>query len=147
PVRVQQGSARVRQGSARVRQGLLGFDKSQPATEISWAEPAPVGRLGYSPPMRALLVVNPKATTTSERSRNVLVRALRTEMDIRFGETRRRGHAAELARQAVRDRLDVVVALGGDGTVNEAANGMRAATPRIAKGRARGAATAPPPAA
>jgi diacylglycerol kinase family enzyme len=80
--------------------------------------------------MRALLVVNPKATTTSERSRNVLVRALRTEMDIRFGETRRRGHAAELARQAVRDRLDVVVALGGDGTVNEVVNGMLTATPR-----------------
>jgi diacylglycerol kinase family enzyme len=81
--------------------------------------------------MRALLVVNPKATTTSERSRNVLVRALRTEMDIRFGETRRRGHAAELARQAVRDRLDVVVALGGDGTVNEVVNGLLTATPRV----------------
>ncbi|MBX6749525.1 MAG: diacylglycerol kinase family lipid kinase [Micromonosporaceae bacterium] len=81
--------------------------------------------------MRALLVVNPKATTTSERSRNVLVRALRTEMDIRFGDTRRRGHAAELARQAVRDRLDVVVALGGDGTVNEVINGLLTATPRV----------------
>jgi len=78
--------------------------------------------------MRALLVVNPKATTTSERSRNVLVRALRTEMDIRVGETRRRGHAAELARQAVRDGLDVVVALGGDGTVNEVVNGLLTAT-------------------
>jgi diacylglycerol kinase family enzyme len=78
--------------------------------------------------MRALLVVNPKATTTSERSRNVLVRALRTEMDIRVGETRRRGHAAELARQAVRDGLDVVVALGGDGTVNELVNGLFTAT-------------------
>lgn len=86
--------------------------------------------------MRALLVVNPKATTTSERSRNVLVRALRTEMDIRVGETRRRGHAAELARQAVRDRLDVVVALGGDGTVNEVVNGLLTATPRPALPRA-----------
>jgi len=80
--------------------------------------------------MRALLVVNPKATTTSERSRNVLVRALRTEMDIRVGETRRRGHAADLARQAVRDGLDVVVALGGDGTVNEVVNGLYTAAPR-----------------
>jgi diacylglycerol kinase family enzyme len=86
--------------------------------------------------MRALLVVNPKATTTSERARNVLVRALRTEMDIRVGETRRRGHAAELARQAVRDGLDAVVALGGDGTVNEAVNGMLSATPRGGNGGA-----------
>jgi Sphingosine kinase and enzymes related to eukaryotic diacylglycerol kinase len=95
--------------------------------------------------MRALLVVNPKATTTSERSRNVLVRALRTEMDIRFGETRRRGHAAELARQAVRDRLDVVVALGGDGTVNEVVNGLLTATPRVpsrSAARSAGSATA-----
>jgi diacylglycerol kinase family enzyme len=81
----------------------------------------------YSPPMRALLVVNPKATTTSERARDVLVRALRTEADIRIGETRRRGHAADLARQAVRDGLDVVVALGGDGTVNEVVNGLLSA--------------------
>jgi diacylglycerol kinase family enzyme len=76
--------------------------------------------------MRALLVVNPKATTTSERSRNVLMRALRTEMELRVGETRRRGHAAELARQAVRDKLDAIVVLGGDGTVNEVVNGMLA---------------------
>jgi diacylglycerol kinase family enzyme len=87
--------------------------------------------------MRALLVVNPKATTTSERARNVLVRALRTEMDIRVGETRRRGHAADLARQAVRDGLDAVVALGGDGTVNEVVNGLLTATARA--GAVRGA--------
>ncbi len=80
--------------------------------------------------MRALLVVNPKATTTSERARAVLVRALRSEMEVRLGETRRRGHGAELARQAARDGLDVVVALGGDGTVNEVVNGILTATPR-----------------
>ena len=77
--------------------------------------------------MRALLVVNPKATTTSERSRDVLVRALRTEIDLHVEVTRRRGHGAELARQAVAQGLDVVVALGGDGTVNEVVNGLLAA--------------------
>jgi diacylglycerol kinase family enzyme len=85
--------------------------------------------------MRALLVVNPKATTTSERARNVLVRALRTEMDIRVGETRRRGHAAELSRQAVRDGIDVVVALGGDGTVHEVVNGLLTAAPQVRTAR------------
>jgi diacylglycerol kinase family enzyme len=74
--------------------------------------------------MRALLVVNPKATTTSERARDVLVRALRTEVDLRVEVTRRRGHAADLARQAVSQRLDAVVALGGDGTINEVVNGL-----------------------
>ncbi|GAB3954355.1 hypothetical protein GCM10027614_61300 [Micromonospora vulcania] len=50
--------------------------------------------------MRAVLVVNPKATTTSERSRDVLVRALRSEVDLSVRYTRRRGHAMGLAREA-----------------------------------------------
>jgi diacylglycerol kinase family enzyme len=74
--------------------------------------------------MRALLVVNPKATTTSERSRDVLVRALRSEVDITVAYTRRRGHAAALARDAAAEGVEVVVTLGGDGTVNEAVNGL-----------------------
>ncbi len=69
-------------------------------------------------------MVNPKATTTSERSRDVLARALRSEIELEVEYTRRRGHAAELARQAVKDVLDVVVTLGGDGTVNEVVNGL-----------------------
>jgi diacylglycerol kinase family enzyme len=77
--------------------------------------------------MRALLVVNPKATTTSERSRDVLVRALRSEVDLTVAYTRRRGHAMELAREAATDDVDLVVTLGGDGTVNEAVNGLMAA--------------------
>jgi diacylglycerol kinase family enzyme len=75
-------------------------------------------------------VVNPKATTTSERSRDVLVRALRSEVDLRVEVTRRRGHAADLARQAVAQGLDVVVTLGGDGTVNEVVNGLLTAPPQ-----------------
>jgi diacylglycerol kinase family enzyme len=74
--------------------------------------------------MRALLVVNPKATTTSERSRDVLVRALRSEVDLTVAYTRRRGHAATLARDAAADGVDLLVTLGGDGTVNEVVNGL-----------------------
>jgi diacylglycerol kinase family enzyme len=77
--------------------------------------------------MRALLVVNPKATTTSERSRDVLVRALRSEVDLTVAYTRRRGHAADLAGEAAAEGVGLVVTLGGDGTVNEAANGLMAA--------------------
>jgi diacylglycerol kinase family enzyme len=74
--------------------------------------------------MRALLVVNPNATTTSERGRDLLVRALRSEVDLRVEYTMRRGHAVTLARDAARDGIDLVVTLGGDGTVNEAVNGL-----------------------
>jgi len=76
--------------------------------------------------MRALLVVNPKATTTSGRSQEVLARALRSEVDLEVEYTRGRGHAAELARRALKERFDVVVTLGGDGTVNEVVNGLLA---------------------
>jgi diacylglycerol kinase family enzyme len=72
--------------------------------------------------MRALLVVNPKATTTSERSRDVLVRALRSEAELTVEYTLRRGHATALARAA---------AARGDGTVNEAVNGLMTAAPAL----------------
>lgn len=74
--------------------------------------------------MRALLVVNPVATTMTRRGRDVLAHALASESRLEVVETKARGHATELARAAVADGFDVVVALGGDGTVNEVVNGM-----------------------
>ncbi|GAA0802584.1 diacylglycerol/lipid kinase family protein [Spirilliplanes yamanashiensis] len=82
--------------------------------------------------MRALLVVNPKATTTTERSRDVLVRALRSEVSLTVEYTRRRGHAATLARAAAEDGVDVVAILGGDGSVNEVVNGLLTSKPALA---------------
>jgi diacylglycerol kinase family enzyme len=79
--------------------------------------------------MRAPLVMNPKATTTSGRTRDVLAHALAGELETEVGETRHRGHAAELARAAAEDGVDLVVALGGDGTVNEVVNGILGAAP------------------
>ena len=75
--------------------------------------------------MRALLVVNPAATTTSARTRDVLLHALASEMKLEAVTTAYRGHARDLGRQAVESgNVDLVVALGGDGTVNEVVNGL-----------------------
>jgi len=74
--------------------------------------------------MRALLVVNPKATATSPRVRDVLARALGSDLKVDLVETQRRGHAIELGAQAAAEGLDLVVVLGGDGTVNEVVNGL-----------------------
>ncbi|MCG7203470.1 MULTISPECIES: diacylglycerol/lipid kinase family protein [Streptomyces] len=75
--------------------------------------------------MRALLVVNPAATTTSARRRDVLIHALASEVKLEAVTTEYRGHARDLARQAATsDDIDLVVALGGDGTVNEVVNGL-----------------------
>jgi diacylglycerol kinase family enzyme len=81
--------------------------------------------------MRALLVVNPFATTTSARTREVLASALEGELKLDVVHTDYRGHAADLARQARLDGLDVVVILGGDGTVNEVVNGLMGSEPSV----------------
>lgn len=74
--------------------------------------------------MRALVVVNPRATAMSRRERDVLAHALGGDAALEVVETENRGHAAALACRAMRARTDVVVALGGDGTVNEVINGL-----------------------
>lgn len=79
--------------------------------------------------MRALLVVNPRATSTSARTRAVIAHALASSIDLDVVDTTHRGHATDLARQARRDGLDVVLVLGGDGSVNEVANGLLADGP------------------
>ncbi|MFJ2819881.1 diacylglycerol/lipid kinase family protein [Streptomyces toxytricini] len=74
--------------------------------------------------MRALLVANPAATTTSARTRDVLIHALASEMKLEAVTTEYRGHARDLGRRAAENGVDLVVALGGDGTVNEVVNGI-----------------------
>lgn len=76
-----------------------------------------------------MLIANPKATSTSRRARDILMRAFTGDLDLVLAETGHRGHATELARQAAVDGYDVVIALGGDGTVNEAVNGLLADGP------------------
>lgn len=79
--------------------------------------------------MRAVLVVNPNATTTTLRTRDVLYRALASETKLDIVETRYRGHAAALARHCVTEEIDAIAVLGGDGTVNEVVNGLLADGP------------------
>jgi len=73
---------------------------------------------------RMLVIVNPYATTMSEKLRHLVVYALQGRYDVDAVDTQRRGHAIELCREAAQEGYDVVVAFGGDGTVNEAANGL-----------------------
>jgi diacylglycerol kinase family enzyme len=78
----------------------------------------------YSVGVRVLVISNPRATATTARQRDVLVHALAADAKLEVEETANRGHAAALACRAMRDGVDVVIALGGDGTVNEVVNGL-----------------------
>jgi diacylglycerol kinase family enzyme len=73
---------------------------------------------------RMLIIVNPYATTVSENLRRLVVHALQGRYEVDAVDTEARGHATELCREAAHEGYDVVVAFGGDGTVNEAANGL-----------------------
>ena len=71
---------------------------------------------------RGLLIANPNATSTSAGMRDVITRALAHEVDLEVVTTTHRGHAEQLAADA--DGVELLVTLGGDGTINEAVNGL-----------------------
>jgi len=73
---------------------------------------------------RLLLVVNPVARTVSKPTLAVLEKALSADFKLEVVETAERGHATELARQAAEEGVDLVVVFSGDGTINEALNGL-----------------------
>lgn len=73
---------------------------------------------------RMLIIVNPYASTVSDRLRHLVVYALQGRFEVDAVDTEARGHAIEICREAAHEGYDVVVAFGGDGTVNEAANGL-----------------------
>src|SRR5579884_3097673 len=74
--------------------------------------------------MRLQLIVNVSASAVTPRVRVVIAEALAARHDLEVVLTAARGHATELAAEAAADGRDAVVVLGGDGTLNEAANGL-----------------------
>jgi diacylglycerol kinase family enzyme len=71
-----------------------------------------------------LIIVNPYATTVSDRLKNLVVYALQGRYDVEAVSTEAQNHATELGREARDGGYDVVVAFGGDGTLNEVVNGL-----------------------
>jgi len=80
--------------------------------------------------MSALVVVNPRsAGGRTKREWKSIERALEAVYpNMTAIKTRRRGEATELVRQALLEGCSEVVAVGGDGTINEVVNGFFAET-------------------
>jgi diacylglycerol kinase family enzyme len=81
-------------------------------------------RSGKTAKKRMLIIVNPYATTVSDRLRNLVVYALQGRYEVEAVATQAQNHATELSREAHDGGYDVVVSFGGDGTLNEVANGL-----------------------
>jgi diacylglycerol kinase family enzyme len=73
---------------------------------------------------RLLLVSNANAQNVTPYRREVIAKALSSEFSVEQVQTAHPGHAVDLARAAAEAGVELVVALGGDGTVNEVANGL-----------------------
>ncbi len=94
------------------------------ATSIEALERLASSSAAPAPSKRMLVIVNPYATTVSARLKHLVVYALRGRYEVDSVETQARNHATELCREAAQEGYDVVCAFGGDGTFNEAANGL-----------------------
>jgi diacylglycerol kinase family enzyme len=74
--------------------------------------------------MRAVLIVNPTATSTTTAGRDLLAHALQSRLQLTVEHTTHRGHGGEIAQTAAKDGVDLVVVHGGDGTVSNVVNGL-----------------------
>ena len=74
--------------------------------------------------VRLRLIVNPFASSMTERRVQFIRATLAAGHDVDVVMTTGRDHARELALEAAADGVDVVVVAAGDGTLNEAANGL-----------------------
>jgi diacylglycerol kinase family enzyme len=74
--------------------------------------------------VRALLIINPRATSMTGRDAGLVVRALGSSLELDTRQTQYRGHAGELAAASAAEGYELVVVFSGDGTVNEVVNGL-----------------------
>lgn len=71
-----------------------------------------------------MIIINPYSSGLTAQRERIIVNTLKEYVDLDVRRTERAGHGAELAREAVRDDVDLLIACGGDGTANEVLNGM-----------------------
>lgn len=75
---------------------------------------------------KILFISNPVSGNNASKPDEALIRKFfkNDNSTIEFTHTKYQGHATELTQKAVSENFDVVVAIGGDGTVNEIATAL-----------------------
>ena len=75
---------------------------------------------------RIVFILNPISGTHSKKEIPGLIDKLldKEQFDYELRLTEYAGHAAEIAKESAAEGIDVVVAIGGDGTVNEVARSL-----------------------
>ena len=74
--------------------------------------------------MKTLVIINPCSRSAKKSKLEAIIRRRFASLNFKIAKTSYPGHAAEIAIWAVRENYDTVVAVGGDGTVNEVVNGI-----------------------
>jgi YegS/Rv2252/BmrU family lipid kinase len=75
-------------------------------------------------PSRIAAIANPASRAGKSRSVRDTVRALAEESGVEWIVTEHRGHARGIAERLASQGYERVIAVGGDGTLNEVANGL-----------------------
>ena len=70
------------------------------------------------------MVSNARAGSVSTRTKEVIVKALQADFKLEVADTEARDHASDLAADAVDRGFHAVLVFGGDGTINEVAQGL-----------------------
>lgn len=98
----------------------------EPRTKLTRPAGIISGEHEVTPVGTAAIIVNPVAGRglVESRERDLLATLKSAGIDFTLVHTRAEGHATELAREAVREGADTIIAVGGDGTVHEVACGM-----------------------
>lgn len=81
---------------------------------------------GLLRPKRIVFIVNPRAGTNLQKhiQESVDRHLNHRKFEYGFRFTERAGHAKELAMEAVAEEYEIVVAVGGDGSINEVASAL-----------------------
>ena len=74
--------------------------------------------------MKTWIVLNPKAKAGRAGKTESALKKKFPEADVRFARTSYPGHATAIARRAVAEKAEAIVAVGGDGTIREVVNGV-----------------------